>query len=411
MGQRVTVTPLTGTIGARVEGVELRRELPEAVADQVRQAFYDHSVLVFHHDEPVGFDEQTRLAALFGEPQPLAMFQFVGTFDPVVTLSDLKVIAKDAEVETADMTGELYGGELRNLGLGSDYDGFHTDGSGSPFLPRVAVLRSELIPPTGGDTCFSGLCAAYDRLSPLMQSWLDGLTALHLMNPGEKTAVRVREHGPEIEAAFDREFDRPFEWPVVIQQPENGRRALFTPPGYTMHVRGLKRQESNALLRFCLSQVTAPAVVYRHHWQTDDLVLWDELTVLHRAPDDYAPHPRKVHRVTAGRAVPTAPGALPAQPDVRRQVAGERSYRRIHLHRSRVHHRGARARRGRRHSGPRRERTTPWSMPGTGSCTTSCARPSRGTPHRPPACAASKRSPAAPSARRSSGWVRRTSRR
>jgi alpha-ketoglutarate-dependent taurine dioxygenase len=307
MADRLTVTPLTGTIAARVEGLDLRREIPEHLAGQLREALCEHFVLVFGHDHAVGLEEQTRLAALFGEPQPLAMFQFVGRHDPVVTLADLKVIDQDTEVPAADLSGEVYGGELRNLGLGSDFDGFHTDGSGTPFLPRVAVLRAELIPPVGGDTSFSSLCAAYDALSPTMKAWLDGVTALHLMNPGEKTAVRVSEYGPEVEAAFDREFSRPFEWPVVIGHPDSGRKALFTPPTYTMHLRGLTRRESNALLRFCFAHVTSAAFVYRHHWKPNDLVLWDELTVLHRAPDDYAPHPRKVHRVTAGRVVPTAP--------------------------------------------------------------------------------------------------------
>src|SRR5262245_35234860 len=158
MARRLTVTPLTGTFGARVEGVDLRTDLSESVAEQVRAAFNEHSVLVFGHDSAVGFDEQIRLAALFGEPQPLAMFQFVGRFDPVVTLSDLKVIDKHEEVYDADLAGEIYGGELRNLGLGSDYDGFHTDGSGAPFLPRAAVLRAEIMPPIGGDAWFRSMC-------------------------------------------------------------------------------------------------------------------------------------------------------------------------------------------------------------------------------------------------------------
>jgi taurine dioxygenase len=69
----------------------------------------------------------------------------------------------------------------------------------------------------------------------------------------------------------------------------------------------MTRAESTSLLRFLFSHIRSADYVYRHHWSPGDLVLWDELTCLHRAPVDFAPHDRKVVRVTAGRVVPTAP--------------------------------------------------------------------------------------------------------
>jgi taurine dioxygenase len=172
----------------------------------------------------------------------------------------------------------------------------------------VLDMDSTEVPVYGhGDTCFSNLCAAYDALSPMMQRWLEGVEAVHIVPEGYKESINLSSYGPDAEARFDAEFP-PRRWPLVIAHPETGRKALFVNPGYMVHIVGLKRAESHALIRFLCHHVALASFVYRHHWQPGDLVVWDELSALHRAPDDYAPHDRKVVRVTAGRVVPTAPG-------------------------------------------------------------------------------------------------------
>ncbi len=132
---------------------------------------------------------------------------------------------------------------------------------------------------------------------------------MHIVPDGYKEGVNLSMYGPDAEARFDAEYP-PREWPLVIEHPESGRKALFVNPGYSVHIPGLKRAESHALIRFLCHHVASASFTYRHHWHHGDLVLWDEMTTLHRAPDDFAPHDRKVVRFTAGRVVPTAPARL-----------------------------------------------------------------------------------------------------
>ena len=87
MGTGLSITPLTGSIGARVTGVDLRHDLSDDVAQRLRDAFVQHQVLVVPQDGKVGSEEQARLAALFGEPQPLAVFQFLGALSSELTLN------------------------------------------------------------------------------------------------------------------------------------------------------------------------------------------------------------------------------------------------------------------------------------------------------------------------------------
>ena len=305
-----TVTPLNGLIGAQVEGVDLTREIPAAVADQIREAFYNHFVLVFRDAGSGGVEEQTRLAALFGEPQPLAVFQVLRAMEASITFNPGSRIAETAAPLAPKAAPSTLPKVLQNLGIAGEFDGWHSDSTFAPFLPRVAVLRAEVIPPVGGDTAFSSLCAAYDALSPMMQAWLAHAKAVHIVPDGYKEGINLARYGPDAEAQFDTAFG-PREWPLVIAHPETGRKALFVNPGYTVHICGLSRRESHALLRMLSQHVASANCTYRHHWQPGDLVAWDEVHALHRAPDDFAPHHRKVVRVTAGRVVPTAPERWP----------------------------------------------------------------------------------------------------
>ena len=45
--------------------------------------------------------------------------------------------------------------------------------------PGITMLYGEVVPPVGGDTCFSSLERAYDSLSPRMVALLEALTGIH----------------------------------------------------------------------------------------------------------------------------------------------------------------------------------------------------------------------------------------
>jgi taurine dioxygenase len=301
----LSITPLSSSIGVQIEGVDFSHDISTEMAEQIRDAFARHFVLVFRGNKNATPEAQLRLAALFGEPQPLAVFQFLGAKQPSTTLGPGARVAP-TDGPSAPKPTRTIPEEMRELGICGEFDGWHSDSTFTPWLPRAAVLRAEVIPPVGGDTSFSSLCAAYDALSPTMQRWLTGIEALHVVPEETKAALNLPLYGPDAEARFDAEY-QPRRWPLVIAHPETGRRALFLNPSYTAHVVGLKRAESHALLRFLFRHIISTSFVYRHHWRPGDVVVWDELTTLHRAPDDFAPHDRKVIRVTAGRVVPTAP--------------------------------------------------------------------------------------------------------
>jgi alpha-ketoglutarate-dependent taurine dioxygenase len=77
MHSRIAVTTLTSTMGARVDGIDLREDLTEDVREQLRQALWDHHVVVVPSQE-VGLDGQNRLTTCFGPLEPGPTFSSRG---------------------------------------------------------------------------------------------------------------------------------------------------------------------------------------------------------------------------------------------------------------------------------------------------------------------------------------------
>ena len=294
MDAGVEVEPLTTTIGARVRGVDLRDLAPDA-GEQIRRALDTHGVLVFPAQH-LDLEQQCRFAETFGPLEPLPSVKFLG-WDHVLTLDGLIKPAKDRAA------GQLW----------PDHQGWHTDSSFTAQIPRAAVLRAEIIPPVGGATSWTHMSAAYEALSEEMQRWLCGLRAVHSYPPGYREAIGLGRQPEEVQRRFDEEF-RPREHPIVALHPRSGRRLLFVNPTYTTHITGLTPRESRHVLNLLFSHLASSDFVYRHRWVEGDVVVWDELATLHLAPEDYAPHRRRMVRVTAGLETPTAavPDARPA---------------------------------------------------------------------------------------------------
>jgi taurine dioxygenase len=279
---------LTTTIGAEISGVNLR-SLRAHEADRIREELDHHSVLVFH-DQHLNLDEQSHFAEVFGPLEPLQSLKFLG-WSHVLTLDGL-VAARSERRPTEQWV---------------EHAGWHTDSSFTRAVPRAAVLRAEIIPPVGGMTSWVNMCAAFEALSPTMCEWLKTLSAVHSYPPGYREKIGVDKLPQDVQDRFDAEFS-PRAHPVVFKHPRSGRCGLFVNPTYTTHIVGLAAKESRMLLNFLFTHFSNSDFIYRHLWHEGDIVVWDELATLHLAPDaaEYAPHRRRVVRVTAGLEAPVA---------------------------------------------------------------------------------------------------------
>lgn len=68
--------------------------------------------------------------------------------------------------------------------------------------------------------------------------------------------------------------------------PETGRKSLFI-GDKVMLFAGMTAEESRPLIDFLRNHAKRPQFIYRHRWQKDDLLVWDNRCTNHLAVTDY----------------------------------------------------------------------------------------------------------------------------
>ena len=91
---------------------------------------------------------------------------------------------------------------------------------------------------------------------------------------------------------------------MVRKHPITGRKALFVNLQFTLYIKGMDEDESNTILNLLFRKTLRHEYHYRHRWQADMLVFWDNCTLQHSALHDYYPQRRLMERVTIGGGRP-----------------------------------------------------------------------------------------------------------
>lgn len=275
-------TPITGTFGIELIGGNLTVDDAPVLAELLAE----HLVVVVRGQqlEPA---EQVALARAMGEPTPA---------HPVVP-------GLPGHPEILELDAARGGRNAR----------WHTDVTFVVEPPAASILTADEVPPFGGDTLWADLRGAYESLSASLRSMLDDLVAVHRVSPlaywGEPfdTAL-TREDAWQM---YEQARDLPsVVHPVVRVHPNTSRRALFVNPGFTSHVVGLSRLESDKLLELLHAHATQPEHVLRHRWQPGDVVMWDNRATMHYATDDYGSEDRRMRRVTLRGERPIGPSGV-----------------------------------------------------------------------------------------------------
>ncbi len=264
------LAPVAGALGAEVGGIDLSQPIDEDLYREIRQALVEYQVLFFRNQaiEPA---HQKALADCFG---PLQTHPAYGT---VEGFSEITILESTADAPTK-------------------IEKWHTDMTFRAHPPMGTMLRSRIIPERGGDTLYASMTAAFDALSPALQSFLTSLTAVHDFAHGFKESL-AEPGGPERLKQILAD-NPPVEHPVIRTHPESGRQLIFVNELFTTHIVGMTSTESECLLSFIFNHITAPEFGCRFQWSVDAIAFWDNRSTQHKPVNDYFPAHRRMERIT-----------------------------------------------------------------------------------------------------------------
>ncbi len=269
---KITTRTLTPTVGAVVEGVDLSARLDDEQIADIRAALLKHKV-IFFEDQHITPVQHRDFAARFGglHTHPL--------YPGVPEAQELFILDNHASNPT-------------------DNDAWHTDVTFIETPPLGAILYAKLLPPEGGDTCWANMQAAYEGLSKPLQRFLSELDAVHDFARGFPARGQVAKETGADKHAKAVEDHPPVIHPVVRTHPETGADGLFVNYGFTDRIKGLRREESTALLNMLFVHIQKPEYQVRWKWKPNSIAFWDNRITQHYAVNDYLPHRRIMNRAT-----------------------------------------------------------------------------------------------------------------
>jgi taurine dioxygenase len=269
------VSPVNGTLGAEISGVDLASDLDAATIDALAAALVRHKV-IFFRNQNLTTARHLALGRRFGalEVHP---FSGVPGFGNMPDMDEVIVVESKPGAR-----------------LSASY--WHSDVTWRETPSLGSILRCTHAPPFGGDTVWADMTAAYEGLDDATRSLLSGLTAIHDWH-AFRHGLKMQGFAQSVIDDLVRRFP-PMEHPVVRTHPVSGQKLVYVNPVFTAGIKGMSDTESRTLLDRLYQLPYRPEYQVRFRWNAGDVAFWDNRSTQHYAVPDFGDQHRRMERVT-----------------------------------------------------------------------------------------------------------------
>ncbi len=266
----MTVTPLSCGLGVEISGLDADDFLDENILADVAALFDEHHLF---KTRVSGFEEkhQTALANAIGE-----------------------ITDRAGAPGASKNPGMQYVSNVRADGvLGKGAINFHHDHLFYNPPLRALMLYGIEIPASGSETHFRSAIAFYEALPEDMRSQVDRIKCKHLYDHVKLAAREYRDWDTDPTPGSPTDT-KPFVW----TDDQSGEKALLLSQS-TIDFDGIDRDEGIALYQSLSEYGESHAdeiSTYKHHWQPDDLIVWNNMLVAHARLPFAKEEPRTLRR-------------------------------------------------------------------------------------------------------------------
>jgi alpha-ketoglutarate-dependent 2,4-dichlorophenoxyacetate dioxygenase len=281
-----------------VSGIDLTRALSREEVAAIESGMDRYAVLVFH-DQKITDEQQMAFSRNFGALEEARGGNITRPEDRrlQVGMGDVSNLGKDGRPLARDS-------RQRAFNIGNML--WHSDSSFRPIPAKYSLLSARVVNPTGGNTEFADMRAAYDTLDPDTKALIEDLICEHSLTYS-RGLLGMHDFSEEERAMF-----RPVRQRLVRAHAVSGRKSLYL-SSHAGAIVGVPMAEARILLRDLNEHATQPAFVYAHRWRPWDLVMWDNRQMMHRVRRYDDSQPRDMRRTTIAGEVPTTAQVTAAQ--------------------------------------------------------------------------------------------------
>jgi taurine dioxygenase len=290
--------------GVRVRGISHESLTSAGVRGLLRSLLAEKGLIVLQEVEP-DHRLQVRVAEVFGTLKSYPVQQRGKIGDEAVPQIG-ETISTPENCNVVEVEGKTL----------ADWMPWHFDQCYKDRPNIARVLRCGRTVPAGGMTGFLDGIALYQKIDPEIRSQIEPCSitytsnlALENLRFGVPAGFRIVHGRPK--AANPAASAEPLQIAThrAVRTTPKGTPVLLVSPWMATGIAGRADANADALLEAVVQQILAlsRSLAYFHSWQLSDMVIWDNLRMLHSAGGVDPAHTRIMYRTTVNAAdVPDA---------------------------------------------------------------------------------------------------------
>ena len=270
------VKKLHDNFGISIENIDIN-SLSANEKKEIVDLFEEHSLVIIKK-QVINEQEQIDFTKLFGELE-VTKPGTLGTNSNLVILTNL------------DETGKVVDTDHKQSKNDRANQQWHSDSSFKIIPAHASILSGKQVPIEGGNTEFVSMRVVYENLKKDIKEKVLNLEAVHHFAHSRSKI--------DIKMVSQIEFEKfpPVVQPMVKTNPKNKKRALYF-GSHTAYIKDLPEKESEKLLTYLKEFSSQEKFIYSHTWEENDLLIWDNRSILHRGTNYNPKEPRYLVRTT-----------------------------------------------------------------------------------------------------------------
>lgn len=241
---KINTKSLGPIMGIQVEGLDCSKPQSKQIISKLEKLLTKYQLVVFRNQH-LNETEYLNFAKNFGR------------------LAISKVSWKNKKHKHISIVSNIKKNN-RRVGVIAPQEEFHADGHDTIRIYKRLLLYGLIIPAKGGDTLFANARLAYKTWPKQDKKKFKNKRVMY-------EHIQVTEGYP------------PPIHPLVVSDPVSKQKALLAIREYAIKIKGMNEEESMVYINSFYKHVTKLGHIYKHHWHSNDLVIWDNRSLLHAA--------------------------------------------------------------------------------------------------------------------------------